>query len=57
MDIDFDIEAFRKMLTWKNIISSIREKGEKYAAEADDFLFYFSFLYDGHVNNILIFEA
>ena len=41
MDNDFNIETFRKMLTWKDIISSIREKGEEYAAAADDFLFYF----------------
>ena len=41
------------MLTWKKIYLFDSEKVDEYAAEVD----YCLFLYDGHVNNILIFET
>ena len=56
MDIDFNIETFRKMLTWKYMfISSTHEKGDEYAAEVDYILFYG--IWRPYVNDILIFET
>ena len=57
IDINFNIKILGTCWLEKNIYLFDSEKGDEYAAEVDYCLFYFSFLYDGHVNNILIFET